>query len=110
MNRTAKDILTVGCIAGIVCAPALIVLGLGWQQHLDFIQARAGTDLPVSRSQSHPDLSPWLSALAGGIVLALGVDLGYRRIYRAYRRTVLKGQIARLEKLWQQSVPQENYP
>jgi hypothetical protein len=97
-------------MTGIVCTPALIVLGLVWQQHLDFIQARAGiADLPASIPQTNPVPSFWLSALAWGVVLALGTDLGYRRIYRAYRATALKHQIARLEKLWQQSTPQENY-
>ncbi|MGB8702944.1 MAG: hypothetical protein WCD18_26310 [Thermosynechococcaceae cyanobacterium] len=110
MNRIAKDILTVACITGIVCAPALIVFGLVWQQHLNFIQARAGiADFPAQLPQTPPTPSTWFSALAWCVVLALGIDLGYRWLYRAYRATALKRQIARLEKLWQQSTPQENY-
>jgi hypothetical protein len=78
-SRFEKDILTVGCITGIVCAPALIVLGLVWQHHLDFIQVRASSvDLPVSLSHAHPDLSPWLSTFARGVILGIETPIEMR--------------------------------
>ncbi|MGB8701544.1 MAG: hypothetical protein WCD18_19185 [Thermosynechococcaceae cyanobacterium] len=106
MHRKLKTILTVGGIALLVMAPALFVVGWVWQLHLDFVQARVD---PLPNPMPQLGLVPARLEWGWGIPIALGFGLGGWQIYRTYRTAVFKGQIARLEKLWQQSTPQENY-
>jgi hypothetical protein len=95
MNDRIYQWLTVGSICAIVCTPSLLVYGLTTNQNFfDFI--------PIKLFVQMGNLL-FLSLFCLGWI-GFRVIPSLARNYRLYRAVKLRSQVARLERMWQESL------
>jgi hypothetical protein len=90
MKTNLDDVLAVCLITFIVIAPALFVFALVWYHHLQFIH-RLPTLSQISKALSFISMS-------GFFFFPLWTA------YQSYQSARFKQKVARLERLWQQSI------
>ncbi|MCU0551957.1 MAG: hypothetical protein MUC48_21685 [Leptolyngbya sp. Prado105] len=90
MKTNLGDVLAVCLITFIVIAPALVVFALVWSHHLQFIHR------PFPLARIAEVLS--LMSMSGFFFFPVWTA------YQSYQSAKFKQKVARLERLWQQSI------
>jgi predicted metallopeptidase len=118
MKQPFIEILKIGGIMMMVLSPALAVVGLIWEQHLDYLDylethsASAWTAVhstavqPIHGIGNIADVVPRIvchGMLFAPFVLSLGVCL--HNSYLNYRAALLRQRIVQLERIWQLNIP-----
>lgn len=93
MRNNLGDVLLVGLITLIMFTPALFTFAIVWYYHLQY----------VHQPLLHLSLTPIFHAI---MLIAISFFFLFPvwTAYQSYQSALLKQKVARLERLWQQSI------
>ncbi|MGG6269990.1 hypothetical protein [Leptolyngbya sp. AN10] len=93
MRNNLGDVFLVGLITLIMLTPALFTFAIVWYYHLQYVQ----------QSLPHLSVTPILHSL---MLIAMSFFFLFPvwTAYQSYQSAQLKQKVARLERLWQQSI------